>query len=55
MPNLPLSVGRGVVGYVESGDIDAIKKDFMLNIFSKIGKVIKLQNGDQIDQITALS
>lgn len=55
MPNLPLSVNRGVIGYVESDNIDQEKKEFILNIFSKIGKTIKLKNEDQIDKITALS
>jgi pyrroline-5-carboxylate reductase len=55
MPNLPLSVGQGVIGYVERGDIDPTKKDLLLKVFSKIGKIIKLKNEDQIDQITALS
>jgi len=55
MPNLPISVGRGVIGYVQSGDIDVAKKEAVLDIFARIGKIIKLQNEDQIDQITALS
>jgi len=55
MPNFPLSVGRGVLGYVEYGNIDQGKKNLILNVFSQIGKVIKLKNEDQIDQITALS
>jgi len=55
IPNFPLSVGRGVLGYVEYGNIDQGKKNLILNVFSQIGKVIKLKNEDQIDQITALS
>jgi pyrroline-5-carboxylate reductase len=55
MPNLPLSVGRGVIGYVKYTDDDQEKTDLLVNAFSQIGKVIRLANEDQIDHISTIS
>jgi len=55
MPNLPLSVGRGVIGYVKYDDNDAEKTELLVNVFSKIGKVIRLKDEDQIDWISTIS
>ena len=55
MPNLPLSIGRGVIGYVKYDDNDQEKTQLLVDIFSKIGKVIRLKDEDQIDRISTIS
>ncbi|MBU0626706.1 hypothetical protein KKG31_00370 [Patescibacteria group bacterium] len=55
MPNLALSVGRGVTGVLEVGTISAEISEVINGTFSKVGKVVKLKDEDQIDHITAMA
>ncbi|NUJ97905.1 pyrroline-5-carboxylate reductase [Candidatus Gracilibacteria bacterium] len=55
MPNTAISNGNGVVGYFFSSNIEEKKMKFFINIFSKFGYILKLDNEDKINKITALS
>lgn len=51
MPNLPLLVKQGVVGYYGDSNVDAIVEE----IFSPMGKTIRLEKEELLDAITGLS
>ncbi|MBS0622821.1 MAG: pyrroline-5-carboxylate reductase [Verrucomicrobia bacterium] len=55
MPNLPVSVGQGVVGWIGSGEAEEVDLDFARKLFGAMGLALELDNEGLIDAITALS
>jgi pyrroline-5-carboxylate reductase len=55
MPNLGVSVGAGLIGWIASNKINQEEKEMVKNIFRSLGEEIELSNEEEINQITALS
>ncbi|MFW5703489.1 MAG: pyrroline-5-carboxylate reductase [Patescibacteria group bacterium] len=55
MPNLAVTVGAGVIGWVASDLVNKYDRDFCENTFSKMGLSLELKTEEQINQITSLS
>ncbi|MDQ7009011.1 MAG: pyrroline-5-carboxylate reductase dimerization domain-containing protein [Candidatus Gracilibacteria bacterium] len=60
MPNTPMLVGKGIIGYfynlsIKKDSFSNIYIDFFIKLFSKNSKLIKCDTEDKIDKITALS
>lgn len=55
MPNLPVEIGMGVVGYIAARDLDNEQLDFLKRLFAALGCAIQLASEEMIDAITALS
>jgi pyrroline-5-carboxylate reductase len=51
MPNLPLVVGRGAIGYFSNSDVDSL----VFSIFSGMGVCVKLTKESLLDSVTGLS
>lgn len=55
MPNLPVQVQKGVIGWIATKALSAQEKKMIKKIFSALGQSIELRNEKAIDAITALS
>lgn len=55
MPNLGVQVGKGVVGWVATGEVSDGEKETAQKIFSSMGLEIELEDENKINEITALS
>ncbi len=56
MPNLPLQVGRGVVGwFVKKDFIEKRRLDELQKLLSRLGLLIKVEREEEINAITAIS
>jgi len=55
MPNTPMSVWKWVIWYLKTDNVINNEFDFFTSTFSKNWKLIKCDNEDEIDKITALS
>ena len=56
MPNLPLRVGRGVIGWFTDTTLFSVKEvNEISQMFDTFGLAIQLQEEDQINAITAIS
>ncbi len=55
MPNLPVQVKKGVVGWFTSEGIDDTDKEIVKKLFSAFGYAPELTNESMIDAITVLS
>ncbi len=55
MPNLPVSVGRGVTGMASDGRLGALALDRVEGWLGSVGIVERLPHEDQIDMVTAVS
>lgn len=54
MPNLPVLVGKGVIGWISSKNVKKGDKTFARQIFSAMGTEIELSDEKMLDSITAL-
>ncbi len=56
MPNLPLQVGQGVIGwYYEQGDVDSKARTLLDNIFSAFGLSVAVTDERKLDALTAVA
>lgn len=55
MPNTPALIGRGVTGLYPSRDMTQQQQSFIAELLGAIGKVVWVDNEDDIDVVTALS
>ncbi len=55
MPNLPIQVGEGTVGWIASKLVTEEEKIFVQQIFQTMGQEIELEDENMINTITALS
>lgn len=55
MPNLPIQVEKGVIGWTATKEITPTDKGFIHRIFSTLGNDIELKDESKIDAVTALS
>jgi len=56
MPNLPLQVGRGVVGwFVKKNSIEKRKLDELQKLLSCLGLLVEVEQEEKINAITAIS
>ncbi len=51
MPNLPLVVGKGAIGYFSHPDVDS----YVTNLFSGLGTLVKVEKESLLDAVTGLS
>lgn len=51
MPNLPLVVGRGAIGYFCDPEVDLVVKE----LFGNLGTLVRLENESLLDVVTGLS
>jgi pyrroline-5-carboxylate reductase len=51
MPNLPLVVGRGAIGYFSNPDLD----ETVLGLFGALGTLVRLDKESLLDAVTGLS
>jgi len=55
MPNLPIQVGEGTVGWIANKSVTAEQKIFVRQIFQTMGHEMELKDENMINAITALS
>ncbi|WP_417671939.1 pyrroline-5-carboxylate reductase [Roseibium sp.] len=55
MPNTPAMVGRGITAVFPNAAVTEGQKDTIGKLLQAVGKVVWLDNEDQIDQVTAVS
>jgi pyrroline-5-carboxylate reductase len=55
MPNLPVQVEKGVIGWVASAEVDNTEKGLVRRIFTTLGNDFSLPDESRIDAMTALS
>ena len=55
IPNLPISVSKWVMWYLQNKKIDAKKMGILKKVFAPLCHMIEVKNEDQIEKITALS
>lgn len=55
MPNTPTLVGRGVIPYVTSAELNRTDKDLLMKWLHDSSKLITLQTEDQMDRVMAIS
>ena len=55
MPNIPIKVAKGVIGYFANKNVTVREKQFIKRIFSRMGVSIPLSSEKEIDMITAVS
>ncbi len=55
MPNIPIEISKGVIGYYFSKSFNDFEKENILKLIDKFGVLIKCDNEDQINSITAIS
>ncbi|MBD8891401.1 pyrroline-5-carboxylate reductase [Roseibium litorale] len=55
MPNTPAMVGRGITAVFPNSKVSEAQKETIGKLLSAVGKVVWLDNEDQIDQVTAVS
>lgn len=55
MPNLPIQIEKGVIGWIATKDVNNTDKGFVRRIFATLGNDIELNDESKIDAITALS
>jgi len=55
MPNTPSLLSEGVTGLFSDSTSSPTNRDFVTNLFENIGKIVWLENEQQIDIVTALS
>lgn len=52
MPNTPALIGRGVLGYLLNDENDAGLDDMIESLFANLGKVIRMQDEEQLEALT---
>lgn len=55
MPNLPVKVKRGVIGWVASNEVTDLNKKFVQDVFSAMGYEIELKEESMIEAITLIA
>lgn len=55
MPNLPVEVQSGIIGWIGTPNLSASEKNTVRRLFSFLGNEIELSSESRIDHITALS
>ncbi len=55
MPNLPVKIGKGVVGWCASGDVSVMDRKFFERIVDSMGYLVFLSKEKELDKITAIS
>ncbi|MBS8260524.1 pyrroline-5-carboxylate reductase [Roseibium polysiphoniae] len=55
MPNTPAMVGRGITAVYPNVAVSSAQKETIASLLGAVGKVVWLENEDQIDQVTAVS
>jgi len=55
MPNTPAAVGRGVTALIGNDKTDMAALDMAETLLMAVGQVVRLENEDQMDAVTALS
>jgi len=55
MPNLPVQVGKGIVGYISTNEVLEEEKVFIKSLFTTMGSAFEVENENMLDNITALS
>lgn len=55
MPNLPVSVDQGVVGFAANKNVIVAEREKLLNFLEKLGIVVNLQNEGAMDALTILA
>lgn len=55
MPNTPAMVGRGITAVFPNAKVSDAQKGLIGKLLSAVGKVVWLENEDQIDLVTAVS
>jgi len=54
MPNLPVSIGKGIIPYFFGSNFEAKEKNFLLEIFSCLGSSFEVDLEEKFHQFTAL-
>ena len=57
MPNLPLLVGKGILGYTyaENGGFEYEEKELVVSLLGATGEIVEVENEDKIDAVTSVS
>ncbi len=55
MPNLPVEIEKGIIGWIATKNVTRQEKDLVKIIFDPLGEQIELKDESKIDLITALS
>ncbi|MEE4277583.1 MAG: pyrroline-5-carboxylate reductase dimerization domain-containing protein [Halieaceae bacterium] len=55
MPNLPVSIGRGVSGVYADGDTTPAHRGFTATLMAPTGRVVWVDSEDQLDRVTAIA
>ncbi|MTH98158.1 pyrroline-5-carboxylate reductase [Roseibium sp. RKSG952] len=55
MPNTPAMVGRGITAVYANSRVTKLQRDTVDRLLSAVGKVVWLENEDQIDFVTGVS
>jgi pyrroline-5-carboxylate reductase len=55
MPNLALTVDRGVIGWMKSGTFSPVEAATIVKIVNKLGFAVEVLNEEMIDKITSIS
>ncbi|SIS58357.1 pyrroline-5-carboxylate reductase [Paracoccus saliphilus] len=55
MPNTPAAIGKGISAIIGNGVTTAAHLDLAESLMSAVGRVVRLENEDQMDAVTGLS
>jgi len=55
MPNIPAAIGEGTIGFFANKNVSIKERSDVINIFSRLGKVIECQKETELDVMTLLS
>ena len=55
MPNTPVQIGKGFVGYFTTPQVSTTDKEFINQLFNKMGINMQVSKEDDINKITAIS
>ncbi|MEK7526542.1 MAG: pyrroline-5-carboxylate reductase [Patescibacteria group bacterium] len=55
MPNIPITVGKGVIGFYPKKNISTSNKKEIVNLLKTLGNVIEVKHEKEIDLITLIS
>lgn len=55
MPNTPAAISKGITAIIGNGAATAVHLDLAETLLSAVGQVVRLEDEDQMDAVTALS